>query len=140
MNVERAIHSHAAWTARLIAYLAKPNRSLDPGKLEGHGRCELGQWIQEQGGKFAADAAFADLKREHENFHRAAAEVVRRASSGKAVSARISLGAQSAYASALFKMEQALFQLNENILKEAANRHTWRRSALTSFHPFESQR
>ncbi len=140
MNIEQAIRSHAAWTARLISYLAKPNRSIDAAKLEGHGRCDLGQWIQEQGGKYAAYEIFVELKREHENFHRAAAEVVRRASAGKAVSARISLGAHSSYASSLFKMEQALLRLNESISKETAGRQVGRRSALTCFHPFESQR
>jgi hypothetical protein len=76
----------------------------------------------------------------HEHFHLAAAEVVKRAAAGKAVSARISLGANSAYSRALFEMGQACVRLNRTISQETPDRHISGRSALTCFHPFESQR
>ena len=111
MNFDEAIAAHSAWKQKLAIYLTKPDKSIDAGKLAQDHHCDLGKWIYSQGGALASNATFAELKTEHSNFHLAAADVVRKADAGQAVSEEISLGAKSPYASCSSKVVTALMKM-----------------------------
>lgn len=111
MDFEEAISSHAAWKQKLGAYLAKPDQSVSATNLEKDYACDLGKWIEAEGKNFAGNPEFAKLKEEHTRFHRAAADVVRRADSGQSISEEIALGAASPYASSSMAVVRALIRM-----------------------------
>ena len=117
MNFDEAIAAHSAWKQKLAVYLAKPDKSIDSGKLAQDNQCDLGKWIHSQGSALASSTTFQELKKEHANFHLAAADVVRKADTGQTVSEEISLGAKSAYSTCSSKVVSALMKMK----KENAN-------------------
>src|SRR6266704_4374696 len=98
MNFDEAVVAHSAWKRKLTAYLAKPDKSIDPARLEKDNNCELGKWIESQQAVYASNKTFGELRKKHADFHRAAADVVRRADAGQSVSAEVTLGGKSVYA------------------------------------------
>ncbi len=98
MNFEEAITAHVNWKMKLQNYLRKPDKTLDPGKIEGDCNCDLGKWIYADGAKYATDPKFVKLKADHAKFHKAAAAIVRKADSGQAVAEETALGAKSEFA------------------------------------------
>lgn len=98
MNFDDAIRAHSAWKTKLSAYLNNPDGSLKPEEIEPDNACALGQWIHEEGIAHSGDSDYQELKKIHANFHKAAAEVVRRADSGEAVAEDVALGATSDFA------------------------------------------
>jgi hypothetical protein len=117
LNFDEAIAAHSIWKQKLAIYLAKPNKSIDSGKLAQDHHCELGKWIHGQQGPILSNPTFQELKKEHASFHQAAAEVVKKADSGQKVSEEISLGAKSPYASCSSKVISALVKMK----RESAN-------------------
>ncbi len=80
MNFDEAIAAHAQWKVRLRVYLGDPGKGeLNPVEIERDDRCDLGKWIHGEGTAFAGDAAFVTLREAHHQFHRVAADVVRKA-------------------------------------------------------------
>lgn len=114
MDLDKAIAVHSAWKQRLAAYIRNPDKSIDGANLANDNQCELGQWIQEESARCVSDAALLALKKEHANFHRAAADVVRRADSGQNTTEEISLGAKSTYASCSTAVLHAIMQLRRS--------------------------
>jgi len=114
MDLDKAIAVHSAWKQKLAVYLRNPDKSIDVANLAKDNLCELGQWIQAEAPRYAADAAFLALKKEHANFHRAAADVVRRADAGQKTSEEVSIGASSAYATCSNRVVQAIMQLKRS--------------------------
>jgi len=98
MNFDEAVRAHSDWKIRLREYLGKADRSLDPTLVEQDNRCALGKWIQEDGVRFSKDPEFQALRTEHARFHRAAADLVRRADRSEKVSEATELGAKSPFA------------------------------------------
>lgn len=113
MDFNAAILAHSAWKRKLTQYLAKPDKSIDPAELEKDDRCDLGRWIYSEGKKLASDPTFKELTKEHADFHKAAADVVRRANAGKSVSEEVALGARSPYARATTAVVHALSVLKQ---------------------------
>jgi Chemoreceptor zinc-binding domain len=98
MDFDHAIMCHTQWKSKLAAYIAKPDKSLDPATVAHDDRCDLGKWIHGEGRKFANSPEFAKLIADHKRFHLAASEVIRKADSGLSVKEELVLGAKSEYA------------------------------------------
>ena len=98
MNFEDAISAHVNWKMKLQVYLRKPDKSLDPAKIESDCNCDLGKWINADGAKYAADPKFIKLKADHTKFHKAAAAIVRKADAGQSVTEDVALGSKSEFA------------------------------------------
>jgi hypothetical protein len=112
MDFKEAISCHVQWKAKLAAYVAKPDHSIDAAKLGRDDQCELGRWLIEQGHRRANDPEFAKLVAEHRKFHTAAADVVRKADSGMSMSETVALGAHSEYAKASNDVVGSLMRLS----------------------------
>ena len=115
MNFDDAISAHAAWKQKLSAYLRRPDQSIDMASLAADNHCALGQWIHSQAGAITSDAKFVELKREHANFHRLAADVARRANAGENVSEEVYLGANSPYAKCSSRVVQLIMDMKRKI-------------------------
>jgi hypothetical protein len=100
MDFKEAIACHVQWKSKLSAYLAKPDHSLDASQLSRDDQCQLGRWLAGDGRKLAGNPEYARLVDEHRRFLAAAAEIVRRADSGRPVVEELVLGAHSDYAKA----------------------------------------
>lgn len=98
MNFKDAITAHALWKMKLTNYIKKPDGSLKPSEIEPDNRCELGKWLHGEGKKHSASAEYKQLVEIHAKFHKAAANIVRRADAGENVSEDVALGAKSEYA------------------------------------------
>ena len=98
MNFDDAIKAHVEWKMKLKAYLAKPDKSLDPAKVGLDNQCPLGKWLHGEGAKFASNPKFSQLVAEHAKFHKAAAQIIIKADSGASVTQEVALGAKSEFA------------------------------------------
>ena len=111
MNFDTAIESHAAWKMKLAAYLANPDHGLKASAIEVDDQCDLGKWLRGEGQKYSQSAEFSKLVSAHTQFHKAAAEVVRRADSGQNVKEEVALGARSEFAQASTAVVKALMMM-----------------------------
>ena len=100
MDFDEALRAHVAWKSKLSAYVPRPDHSIDPSHLCLDNACMLGKWIHGEARKYASLPEYQKLLTRHAAFHRAAADVVRRADSGENVSEEISLGKSSAFSTA----------------------------------------
>lgn len=111
MNFDDAVKSHSAWKMKLSAYIKKPDGSLNSDEVCLDNKCELGKWIYSEGSKFSSHAEFSILKTEHARFHKAAADVVKKAGSGQSVTEDITLGASSEFAQASNAVVTAIMKM-----------------------------
>jgi hypothetical protein len=95
MNFDEAIAVHSHWKMKLTGYLGRPDGTLKPADIAPDNRCDLGKWIGGEGAKYATPPQFNSLKEQHTRFHKAAAEIVRRANAGENMAAEVALGANS---------------------------------------------
>jgi methyl-accepting chemotaxis protein len=111
LDFDDAIKAHTIWKSTLRMYISKPDRSLNPSDVALDHKCQLGQWLHGDGKKFSSMPEFARLMAEHGRFHKAAADVIRKADAGQQVTEEIALGAHSDYASASTACVQALMAM-----------------------------
>ncbi len=83
---------------KLSAYIKNPDDSLNPETVCKDDQCALGKWIYGEGSTYSNEAEFGMLKTAHANFHKEAANIVRRAKNGEKVTDEIALGAKSKFA------------------------------------------
>jgi hypothetical protein len=112
VDVNKAVIAHRAWKEKLATYIAHPDHSLNSVEAGANDRCELGQWIKKEAGKFAGNAEFIKLNGEHTRFHRAAADVIRRADT-EHVGEEIALGAKSEFGAASAAVVSAIMAMKD---------------------------
>jgi len=116
MNAEAAIKAHVEWKGKLRAYLSAPNKSLNPVEIEKDNKCELGKWLHSEGAKHAGKQTYKDLVVEHAKFHKAAADVVRRADAGQKVMEETMLGNKSTFSSVSGKVVELIIACGRECL------------------------
>jgi len=114
MDFDAALVAHADWKRKLKAYLEKPDRSLQAAEVALDNKCKLGEWITGEGRKHAASPLFKTLTAEHARFHKAAAELVRRANLGEKVNGEVALGASSEFTKATVAVVSAITEMKKN--------------------------
>jgi methyl-accepting chemotaxis protein len=115
MDCKKAIEAHVQWKSKLAAYFAKPDHSVNAATLAMDNQCELGKWLAGEGRKHASWPGFAKLVTEHASFHKAAAELVKRADTGQKVDQEIALGAKSDYASVSSAVVSSLMRMHRDL-------------------------
>lgn len=112
MDFQGAINAHVAWKMKLSKYLRSADGSLDPILIERDDGCELGRWMKGEGAvKCGNKAPFVTLLTEHARFHKAAAEIVRKANAGLNVTDETALGGGSPFTKASTAVVAALMDL-----------------------------
>jgi methyl-accepting chemotaxis protein len=111
MDFDQAIAAHAKWKQKLGDCLAKRECSLKPAEIGMDTRCPLGQWIHGEGSKYVKLPEYSTLRIEHARFHKAAAEVLRRADSGESASADIAPGSRSEFDNASSAVVMAIMAM-----------------------------
>lgn len=116
MNIfNEAIEAHAEWKVALI-------RSFNDGKhkqevkdiVDSH-LCELGQWIDGVGSKYAYLPTFGPMRHEHEKFHCVAGELVNLYNSGKEELAKNMLKHGGAFRQSSTKLVAALLECSREL-------------------------
>lgn len=97
MSFDDAVVCHSEWKRKLYTYVANPDHSLTVSEVAANDRCKLGKWIRGEGRRHASFPEFGRLVAEHTRFHKAAAEIVRRADCGENVSGEFVLGVGSEF-------------------------------------------
>jgi hypothetical protein len=113
MNFDQAISSHVAWKSKLTAYINHPDHSLNAAEIAKDDHCELGKWLSGEGQKFANSPEFKKLVTDHAQFHKAAADIVKKADSGLKVGEEVALGAKSEYSSASNAVVSSLMRMKK---------------------------
>jgi methyl-accepting chemotaxis protein len=111
MNFDEALSAHVAWKGKLAAYLRHPDHSISASKLALDDGCKLGQWLHTEAQKYSALPEFRALMGHHAAFHRAAADLVRRADAGERVAEEVGLGRDSAFSKASAEVVSALNEM-----------------------------
>lgn len=95
MNFFEAINAHIAWKLKLQKYIdGVSEEKLNPDIICQDNKCKLGQWIYGQGQVLNAKPLFQDCREKHADFHKFAAEVVRKCDSGDKSQAQVMLDSQ----------------------------------------------
>jgi hypothetical protein len=111
MNFDAAMAAHAAWYMKLSKYLSKPDGSLSAFLAESANHCELGMWLNSDGEAYAHMPEFEVLVTSHEEFHRIAGGLIRKANAGQSVPDEIALGATSELALASSKLVRSMITI-----------------------------
>jgi methyl-accepting chemotaxis protein len=116
VNFDDAIQVHAAWKARLAAYIESPDGRLQSSEIGADNRCQLGQWLHgEAEQEFSSLPEYQALISEHTRFHRLAGKIVDRVNSGEPVNAVAILGGASEYATASLNVAKAILDLRAKV-------------------------
>lgn len=111
MNWDEAISVHAGWKSKLANYVKKPDHSLRVAEVAQDNQCALGKWLVAEEAKYASLQEFKTLKAEHTRFHKAAADIVRRADSGQNMAEEVSPTSRSEFRKASVTVVQAIVAL-----------------------------
>jgi hypothetical protein len=98
MDFSAAITAHLAWKGRLTRCVEGTGEAIDPAVVAAEDQCNLGKWLVEVSTLRPRDAAIAEIRRQHREFHAAAAEVVRCCQCGDREGARARLASGSTFA------------------------------------------
>ena len=115
MNLDDAIKTHSLWTHLLDRYLDRPDFSLGVQAVASADLCELGEWLNGDGKKYANIPEFTELVAGHRRFHQAAADVISQANSGQAFSRELFLGSGSAFAAASREVLDLLLSIKNKL-------------------------
>lgn len=116
MDFDQAIAAHNKWKKKLADCLAQRDCSLKPVEIGMDTRCPLGQWIHGEGSRYVKLPEYSTLRLEHARFHRAAAEVIRRAHSCESALADIDLGSNSEFGKASSAVVMAIMAMKNAVL------------------------
>ncbi len=111
MDLMQAITAHIRMKRTLSSYVVQPDRSLNAFQVGAADQCTLGKWIIGDGSQYCSVPEYKALLASHARFHRAAAEIVRRADSGEVVEQEIALDSTGEYAGASAAVLKALMLL-----------------------------
>ena len=123
-DFDKAVRAHSDWKMKLGAYIRRPDQTLRAVEVARDDLCELGCWIHGPGRDLAGSSEYTRLKSAHADFHRAAADIVRRADAGEAVSEDIALSATSPYSHASANVVQAITAMKRKSAAPPAPRAT----------------
>jgi hypothetical protein len=108
MDFDEALRVHSELRLRLVAYLRKPDGSMDEDEVGNSNLCELGLWIRGDGRRFERRLEYLELRADHARFHDCAGSVVRRANWNRSEGEKIELGPYSPYGTAWVHLANAI--------------------------------
>lgn len=114
MNFDDAVAAHIKWKIRLSQFIdGTGTEKLDSAVIAKDNMCDLGKWIYGEGAKYKAAAGYKTLQALHANFHKCAAEVVKKVEANDKSSAKAMLS--GAFASASKETVGAIMQLKKEV-------------------------
>jgi hypothetical protein len=99
-QIDAAIEAHDEWKAWLLNAVEAGSSEIDPDEVRADDRCSFGKWLSSVESDRKASLHYERVCDLHARFHRAAADVLSLALSGRGTQALTSLEFGSDYASA----------------------------------------
>jgi hypothetical protein len=99
-QIDAAIIAHDQWKARLLAAVESGSSEFQPDQVRADALCAFGQWLHQAEADLKGSLHYERVRDLHARFHRAAADVLKLALSGKGPRALTSLEFGSEYVSA----------------------------------------
>lgn len=100
MNFDDAIAAHIKWKVRLTQFIdGTSTEQLRSDTVCRDNLCDLGKWIYGEGAAFNSKPHYKDLVNKHANFHRCAADVVKKVEASDKSGAKLLLSGPFAAAS-----------------------------------------
>ena len=122
MDFDGAIKAHAEWKMKLTTYIKKPDGTLKADVVCQDDQCALGKWLYGEGAGHSSIPEFGELKSTHALFHKAAADLIRKADAGTKVDGEVALGANSDYAKISSKVTLLIMTMKSKASKYPALR------------------
>jgi hypothetical protein len=95
-DIAEALRAHGAWKMRFRDFLAG-RIGLEIATVGDSGACAFGQWLRGDGGRLLPADDFARIDEAHAEFHRVAAEVIRKVKAQEIAGARSDLAPDGAF-------------------------------------------
>lgn len=114
MNFDDAVAAHVKWKTRLRMFINGGAEKLDSAVVSKDNVCDLGKWIYGEAAQYKNNPSYGTLRTEHANFHRCAADVVKKMEAGdkagadKLLEAGDFAGASTRTVSAILQMKKAV--------------------------------
>ncbi|HWS02877.1 MAG TPA: CZB domain-containing protein [Gammaproteobacteria bacterium] len=81
-ELRQAIAAHGLWKVKFRDFMAG-TLDLDANVVQQNNQCQFGKWLESQGHKLLNKIDFDEIDRLHTEFHKVAAEVIRKKKSGQ---------------------------------------------------------
>lgn len=83
MNFDDAVTAHIKWKMRLSQFIdGTSTEKLESATVCKDNLCDLGKWIYGEGAKYKAVPSYKNLVTLHANFHKCAADVLKKVEAG----------------------------------------------------------
>jgi CBS domain-containing protein len=116
MNIfNDAIEAHVQWKLALKQYVEEGSSFKEISEVRDSHACDLGRWIDREGVKYNRLLSFESMCAAHEEFHRAAAEVVRQRNSGNRTVATELLKPDGDYSHTSVRLVRALMDCSKDL-------------------------
>ncbi|MEK6967786.1 MAG: CZB domain-containing protein [Nanoarchaeota archaeon] len=114
-----AIAAHREWKMKLLHAIDNGTSSLDPTFIRPDNNCDFGKWIYDFTPSIAETSFYNEVKALHQQFHKAAANVVELAVVGNNEEAKKSVNSGSYHDSSSRLVEALTKWLNSNTSKNS---------------------
>ena len=116
MNFDDAIAAHIKWKVRLTQFIdGTSTEQLKSDTVCKDNLCDLGKWIYGEGAQFNGKPHYRDLVTKHANFHRCAADVVKKVETSDKAGAKSLLS--GVFANASKETVTAIMELKKEAAK-----------------------
>jgi hypothetical protein len=115
MDFREALKAHTMWKVRLSDYFTLADNSLDAAEVEIDNRCVLGKWIYGEGIAYSHIPEYEMLKNYHKDFHKIAANLIRRVNNGEVLDKKEVLGLNSEYDTVSMNVSQYILALQRKV-------------------------
>lgn len=102
-EMRQAIAAHGQWKVKFRDFMAG-KLELDANIVQQNNQCQFGKWLESQGNKLLNRMDYDEINRLHTEFHKVAAEVIRKKKGGDAAGAEQSLATGGAFTTASAKL------------------------------------
>ncbi|MBI5040268.1 MAG: CZB domain-containing protein [Gammaproteobacteria bacterium] len=101
-ELRQAIAAHGQWKVKFREFMAG-TLDLDPSVVQQNNQCQFGKWLESQGHSLLKNLDFDEINQLHTEFHKVAAEVIRKKKAGQTQVAEQAVACGGAFATASAK-------------------------------------
>ena len=111
-ELRQAIAAHGQWKVKFREFMAG-KLELDANVVQQNDQCQFGKWLESQGSKLLKKCDYEEINQLHTEFHKVAAEVIRKKKSGQTQIAERALATGGVFTSASAKLTTRLMAVKE---------------------------
>lgn len=111
-ELREAIAAHGQWKVKFRDFMAG-KLELDANVVQQNNQCQFGKWLESHGHKLLKGADYDEINRLHSEFHKIAADVIRKKKSGDAAGAEHALASGGVFTTASAKLTTRIMAVKE---------------------------